>query len=522
MSKFNKQKVRAAVSSPIQTQAAATTLTAEGAPGFLRPAKSELFLLAVTNMVGEDAFYEKASERDARFASLIATVAAEDPHWLVRMLAWVRTEANLRSTALVGALEAAKAMVALGVPGSRAMVASVLQRADEPGEALAYWFSHYGRTIPKPVKRGVADAVARLYTQRALLKYDTRSHAFRFGDVIDLVHPTPDANRPEQGDMFRTALARRHARDEPVPATLGVLAANESLRAQAASDPTVLLDPQRLAAAGMTWEDVLSMAGSVLPKAQLWTAMIPSMGYMALLRNLRNFDEAGVGDDVAGPVAARLADANEVARSRQLPLRFLSAYRAAPSLRWAYALEQALNHSLVSVPTLPGRTLVLVDTSGSMNSTFARDGSLRRWDAAAVFGLALAARSDADVVSFSGSNMVFPTVAGESLLRSLQRWTDGGFFLGGGTETEKAVRTHYRRHDRVVILTDEQAYAHNAGHVAGSVPVDKPVYTFNLAGYRAGHAPSGSGTRHTFGGLTDAGFAMIPLIEAGENANWPF
>ena len=64
------------------------------------------------------------------------------------------------------------------------MVAAALQRADEPGEALAYWTSRYGRAIPKPVKRGIADAARRLYTQFTLLRYDTGSHGFRFADLM--------------------------------------------------------------------------------------------------------------------------------------------------------------------------------------------------------------------------------------------------------------------------------------------------------------------------------------------------
>ena len=49
-----------------------------------------------------------------------------------------------------------------------------------------------------------------------------------------------------------------------------------------------------------------------------------------------------------------------------------------------------------------------------------------------------------------------------------------------------------------------------------------PVYTFNLAGYRYGHGPSGVGNRHTFGGLTDQAFAAIPLLESGRDSTWPF
>ena len=336
---------------------------------------------------------------------------------------------------------------------------------------------------------------------------------------------------PWQGDLFRTALERRHGRDAELPTSLPMLVANAELRAASVDDPAVLVDVDRLREAGMTWEDVLSLAGDRVDKASLWTALIPGMGYMALLRNLRNFDQAGVSDAVAAQVAARLADPAQVARSRQLPMRFLSAYRAAQSLRWSYPLEQALGLSLGSIPELPGRTLVLVDTSGSMHSGFSKDGTLMRWDAAVIFGVALAQRSEsADVVSFSSGTKVFPVLAGESLLRAIERWKAGGFFLNGGTATGAAVRRHFAKHDRVVIVTDEQA-TWAGGDVDTAVPPTVPVYTWNLAGYRRGHAPSGSGNRHTFGGLTDQAFRMIPLARGGPerrlavgaalSAGWP-
>ncbi|MEU7873822.1 TROVE domain-containing protein [Dactylosporangium sp. NPDC049140] len=523
--------------------------TYEGGAGYARDLRSELFLLAVTNMVGEQTFYEAAAERDERYSRLVRAAAVADPAWTERFLMWLRTGANMRTAAIVGAAEfvygrleaAAAARGGDGRPEAaaaagggnrrpeaaaasggenRRVVAGVLQRADEPGELLAYWMSRYGRAVPKPVKRGIADAVQRLYTERNLLKYDTASHAFRFGDVIELTHPAPAA--PWQGDLFAFALGRRHAREDlTVPASLPVLAANERLRADAAADPGVLLDADRLRAAGMTWEDALSLSGGTgLSKAALWTALLPSMGYMARLRNLRNLDQAGVADDVAAGVAARLADPDEVARSRQLPMRFLSAYRAAPSLRWSWALERALTLSLASVPALPGRTLVLIDTSGSMHAGFSRDGTLMRWDAAVVFGVALASRcADADVVSFSTGSTVFALRRGESVLKAIERFRAEGHFHGGGTNTATAARKHFKGHDRVVILTDDQASYDGA--VTDAVPAKVPLFTWNLAGYRQGHTPAVA-NRWTFGGLTDAGFGMIPLLEAGRDGTWPF
>lgn len=39
---------------------------------------------------------------------------------------------------------------------------------------------------------------------------------------------------------------------------------------------------------------------------------------------------------------------------------------------------------------------------------------------------------------------------------------------------------------------------------------------------RSNIRPSGTAGRHTFGGLSDAAFRMVPLLEAGRNADWPW
>lgn len=527
MSKFNTTTTRPATGhGPISTERTASGHTHEAAPGFAPDTKSALFLLAVTNFVSENTFYETAHDRDNRYTNLVRSVAVEDIDWLTRFVRWLRNDANMRTAALVAAAEGVKARLDAGLHGhSRHLVDASMSRADEPGEFLAYWTSRYGRAIPKPIKRGVGDAVLRLYSERSLLKYDTATKGFRFGDVIDLVHPTAGGR---QGDLFAHALDRRHGREKDIPESLETLISRAWMMSVPPEERRNILNPAALTNAGMTWEALAGWLQGPMDRAA-WEAVIPSMGYMALLRNLRNFDEAGVSDEVAAQIAAKLTDPTEVSKSRQLPMRFLSAYRAAPSLRWAHPLDKALTLSLNNIPPLPGRTLILVDTSGSMHATFSKDGTLMRWDAAVIFGLALAARCHkADVVSFSGNGYsgavtkIFQTQAGESLLRAIDRWKNGGYFLGGGTATEAAVRQHYLGQDRVIILTDEQAHYHGHHDVTAAVPHNRPAYTWNLAGYQHGHAPSGHGNRHTFGGLSDAAFKMIPLLEAGQNADWPF
>lgn len=524
MSKFNKTATRPAVgSSPIVTDAQPTGLTHEGAPGFARDAKSELFLLAVSNMV-EGTFYESAGDRDARYAALVHQVAVADAGWMLGFLRWLRGDGNMRSASLVGAAEAVRARLDAMKAGrevangarNRQLIDAVLRRADEPGELLAYWTSRYGKAIPKPIKRGVGDAARRLYDEYALLKYDTTSHGFRFGDVLDLTHPSPDA--PWQGDLFRHALDRRHGRGNEVPIELPMLTANALVRKLAESEPEVLLNADQLREAGLTWEDALSLVGSKVDKAKLWEALIPSMGYMALLRNLRNFDQAGVPDEVAGKVAARLADSEQVARSRQFPFRFLAAYRNAPSLRWGHALDRALTASLANVPELPGRTLVLVDRSGSMFQRMSAKSELTYADSAAIFGTALAMRNldRVTLVQYGNGSGEVTVGRGESLLKVLDRFENLG-----GTETARAVRQHYVNHDRVVIVTDEQAWP-GYGRPGDHVPQHVPLYTFNLVGYKHGHE-GGNPNRVTIGGgLTDHAFRLVPLLEAGRNGAYPW
>ncbi|MHB8449535.1 MAG: TROVE domain-containing protein [Mycobacteriales bacterium] len=538
MSKFDRTAKAAGVSATLTSpvRGVRRALTHEGGPAYARDVKSELFLLAVTNMVGEDTFYEAAGERSGRFRDLLHAAVDEDPEWVARFVPWLRGTANMRSASVVAAIEYVRA----GGPFGRRVIDSALQRADEPAEALAYFTSRYARAVPQPIKRGVADAARRLYGERSALKYDGLSRAWRMADVLDLTHVKPRDDA--QSALFRYLLDRRHNRaDIVVPDGLPMLRANTALQAlsheerralveAAAVDPAVA---ERLTAAGMTWEALSGWLSGPMDAAA-WQAVIPSMGYMALLRNLRNFDEADVSDQVAEQVAAKLADPGEVARSRQFPYRFVSAFEAAPSLRWGYALEKALEAATGNIPAFGGRTLVLVDTSASMSQrAFSRRSTMTPVKAAAVFGVVMAKRgNEVDLHGFADGVFAHPVNRAASVLAEVERLTRRVGEVGHGTRIAEALRATYRRHDRVVIMSDMQTFADSrarlqfvgryTGVAADAVPRSVPVYGFNLGGYRATVLTAGIGNRHEFGGLNDATFSMLNLLETRTSAGWPF
>lgn len=497
----------------------------EGGELFERDAKSDLFM-AVTTTTEGDTFYETGEDRDARIRADVRRIAKGDPGWLLRLVRWSREEGNMRRVPGLVTTELVKDRLDRGVqdnpPGkmglSRVAINVACSRADEPSRILEYWEKTYGRPFPKPLKRGLGDACVRLYNERSSLKYDTDALKYRFGDVLEICHPK--AKDEKQGALFEWLLNRRHGRKASVEALpfLPVVTANTHVRSLTDTEESRMLirgqfleEPETLKDAGMTWEN-LSGLGPM--DAAAWEAVIPVMGYMALLRNLRNFDKAGISNVARSLVRTRLTDPDEVKRSRQFPFRFLSAYLNSDRT-WHHALEMALSLSTQNVPALGGSTLIMLDCSGSMWDY----QTPSRAQKCGLFAFTLAKRAEHATVWGFGSH-------GNERRLELKRESD---VLGliekvphlGGTDTRQSTQVAWKTDgpfDRVVILTDEQAHDGDPGRV---IPKNVPLFTFNLAGYRGAHGESGP-YRHTLGGLTDQSFSIVPLVESGATATWPF
>ena len=110
-----------------------------------------------------------------------------------------------------------------------------------------------------------------------------------------------------------------------------------------------------------TWEAILSKEGA---SKTSWEKAIPTMGHMALLRNLRNFEKYNVDESLY--LDKLVAGAKD---GKQLPFRYYSALRNTKSLKIEKALEQCIDISLENLPQFKGQSLILADNSGSAVST---------------------------------------------------------------------------------------------------------------------------------------------------------
>ena len=197
-----------------------------------------------------------------------------------------------------------------------------------------------------------------------------------------------------------------------------------------------------------------------------------------------------------------------------------AAYQHAPSDNWKRALGRTLDHTVANMPALDG-TLVVIDTSGSMQAAVSNRSQLRRVDVAAVMAMVTAKRAkDVDVVIYGQRNALVHRLAGTSVLSGVDRVVASVGTVGHATYGHTAIARWFdpHRHRRAIIFTDDQQ------HDAGAVRLDHVplIYTFDLAGYRPSALPAGERGRYTLGGFTDATFTIMQVLERGRNAEWPF
>lgn len=489
--------------------------TNEGAIGFDKDIYTEVFTLGLTFLTDE--FYESANQRVDRFAEGIRILTGTDAAWVHDFLVWLRTDANIRTAAVVGAVEATRAGA-----GSN-LLPDVLSRGDEPAEALGYFMSRHGRKLPAAVKRGIAKSATKLYTERMAIRYTSGRATVTPADVIALTRPRPKDDR--QSAVFTYLGDIAHKRTDPRIDGLELIPFVRSW----------MENPALVMPAALPWEQALSRGVEAgLDRTDLWkTLLTPTgdgqhrLGYMALLRNLRNIEEAGLVNTPTWDIAMkRLADPDEVARSKQLPFRFYSAYRNT-SVHAHSALELALDASLSNIPTYKGRSLVMVDTSGSMQGWGDGGTGVAPVDVAALFASAIKRRSPDTSVWIYADRAVKVDFSPPSVLQGVAGLNQMVGSVGHGTQTwpstEQALASD-GKFDRVIVLTDMQDHPRTGGRIGRYSSVanaDLPIYVYDLQGYKTSNVQGDRG-RYLLSGRNDQLFKVPALVEAGRDAGWPW
>lgn len=375
-------------------------------------------------MLWEDAFYEDGRSIADRIREVVPKVSAEV---VAELAVECRSKGKLRHAPL---WLACAMLEARGEHQKRVrrVLAEIIQRPDELAEILAMWWKDERRPIPKQLQRGIADAWPR-FDAYQFAKWEKTGKAFALRDILRLSHPKPADD--EQRTLWRGV------RDQSLPTPL-------------------------------TWETELS-AGK--DKCEVFSRLLTEdkLGALALLRNLRNMENAGVDR----PLVRAALRAMKV--ERILPFRFISAAKHAR--QYEPELEYAMFRACKDRPHLPGETFILIDVSGSMDSAIAGRSEVVRYDAAAA--IAMLARELCEhvtIMTFSESRVYVPPRRGFALCDAIVNSQPHGCTMLA--KALNAARSELEV-DRTIVITDEQS------HDGISDPIGRG-YLCNVAAYRNG------------------------------------
>jgi len=478
----------------------------EGAEAYKLSPEWQLYTAAVTSSLS-DKFYENTGTQIERIRHLIAKC---NPVFVAKLAAYTRQKMNLRSIPLVLAVELAK--VHRGDSTVSKMVSQIVKRADEITELLAYYQLANNRKdikklnrLSKQLQAGLQEAFNR-FDEYQFAKYN-RDAEIKLKDALFLVHPK--------------------AKDEAQQVLFNKIVNN------------TLETPY-------TWETELSALGQVKYKSEeektiafrmKWEELIDSrkVGYMALMRNLRNILEAKVSQEYIAKICDTLSSAETVRRSKQLPFRFLVAYREISKVKSAYAgrimdaLEQAVTVSAENIPGFGERTSVLIacDVSGSMQSPVSPKSKILSYDIGLMLAMLLKSRCSNAITGMFGDKWKIINVPTKGILANVdafyRREGEVGYATNGYLVIEDLVKRK-EQVDKVMIFTDLQLWNNkNDKKIAklwneykGISPNSK-LYLFDLAGY--GNTPLDITQEDVYliAGWSDKIFDIMAAIDNGSN-----
>lgn len=402
--------------------------THEGAPASRNNAEQQLRRSVLSCMLWESEFYEDGQS----IADRISEAAEHVPvSTLAALAVEARKKFNLRHIPLLLLAVLARRGKGSSLVGDT--IAQTLTRADELAEFLAVYAKVNGVApnaikpkLSAQVKKGLAAAFLK-FDAYQLAKYD-RAGAVRLRDVLFLCHANPKDD--EQAAIWKKLIAGE------------------------------LESPD-------TWEVALSGGAD---KKETFERLLKekNLGYLALLRNLRNMAQADCDEDLIREAILARKGANRV-----YPFRFIAAAKAAP--KFEPYLDQALLANIAEMEPLSGKTVVLIDVSGSMDTALSSKSDLQRIDAAAALGAIV--NGDVRVFTFSQQLVEVPPRKGMAGVDAIVRsQSHGSTYLGQALATINANVPH----DRIIVITDEQSQDRVPE------PVAKHAYMINVASYQNG------------------------------------
>ncbi|AZA85117.1 TROVE domain-containing protein [Chryseobacterium lactis] len=483
-------------------------LNYEGAKAYTMTPAEELYSAVVTTGLS-DATYEKGNDRLARIQSLIEK---NDPEFVAKLAVYARKDMYLRSIPLVLTTELAKQVS--GTDLVSRTVDGVVQRADEITELLAYYQLANGRTetkklnrLSKQIQKGLVKSFNK-FDEYQFAKYNRKAEV-TFKDALFLVHPK--AKDENQQMIFNKIVSDMLETPYTWEVELSMLGQTKFAS-----------DAERKSAFKSKWEELI---------------FSNKMGYMATLRNLRNILEADVSSDAMSKVCRYLSDEKAVSNSKQLPFRFLAAYRELKIIDSPYvssvleALEDAVMVSARNIKGFGFETSVVIaaDVSGSMQKSVSKKSKVLLYDIGLLMSMILQSQCKNVVTGVFGDRWLRVAMPKSGILRNVdafyKREGEVGYSTNGYLVLEDLIKRQ-EKVDKVMLFTDTQMWNSTGSRNSfedlwnryKAIAPNAKLYIFDLAGYGRQPLDVRKNDVYLIAGWSDKIFDVLNALEDHKSA----
>lgn len=476
--------------------------------------KFDLVNILLTSFV-ENQYYESATDITKRLLDYVSKM----PKFSAKASIFARNEFGMRSiTNIVGA---EIPFIVKKERWVKDFIERVVFRADDMTEILSLYLAKHGKPIPNSLKKGLASAFEK-FDKYQIAKYKGEGKKVNMVDLVRLVHP--------KDSEIKDLLIRGELKSVD------------------------------------TWEAKLSEAGKTQnvasAKKQAWDDLVKNkkLGYFATLRNLRNIMEQA--PHLLPDVAKFLSNPTAIKNSKVFPFRFISAmdsiegstakakikFEKSNDVDLVKILNDAVTISCQNLPEFSGKTVILVDNSGSMrgdsggNSLLSIASKTKTSDIANLFGAMYWMRADNTYVGVFGDTLKHVKMdRNKTLLENYKIIDNAGRNVGASTEQGvfeffiEAIDDKITDIARIFIFSDMQigsgcsfyttsSFKHGYKHGAGFMKIfrefqrmspETKVYTINLKSYST---TVFDGNVIKIGGFSDKLFEIVDLLEQDKNA----
>ena len=482
----------------------------EGAKAYAMTPELELYTAVVTASLS-DLFYEKQDERVNRIAALVHKVS---PEFVARLAVYARTQMHLRSIPMLLLVELARVHNGDDLV-ARAVEKTVL-RADEIMELLMCYQWRNPSTDPRKklgkLSRQVQNGLQRSFNrfdEYQFAKYDRDNLEVKLRDALFLVHPK--AKDEQQQALFDKIVNRQLETPYTWETELSAL-----------GQQPFASDEEKTAAFRQKWEELVRSG---------------KLGYMALMRNLRNMLQADVSFADLQVVCDRLSDAVQVAKSKQLPFRYLSAYREVEQVNSTgtsalmSALETAVRHSAANIEGFDENTRVLLasDVSGSMWRQVSAKSTVRLFDIGLLLSMLLKSRCQQVIAGIFGDDWSVFNMPSENNLMATRQLERLEGMVGYSTNGYKVVDWLIEQKqvmDKVMMFTDMQMWDSTGRNSTfekswrryKQLAPQAKLYLFDLGGYGQSPLRLVEPDVYLIAGWSDRVFDVLSAIDKGGDA----